>query len=562
MKFTLGKKLVSAFVIIALLLGAVGITCLYFLQKVDQSYSDILVRREHILTNLNDISNGTVQMMNSVRSFLAGANKQDAIKFEGAYQQAEELLGQTVPLLRRDTDIETVQQVQEMVKQLKEKGDKVFALPSDQQEEAVRLVIAEAVPLGLEMKKLVDEMASDQKQLIETAVESNQSLVVSLKWISLGLIAATFILAVAIGIVFSRRVSRSIGVLSLAAGKIAEGDFSGGDIRIKSRDEIGDLARSFQQMKENLRVLIRQVALNAQQVAASAEQLMASSDQTSKAAGQITLTIQEMAAGSDQQVQEVEGSAKEIQEMSTSAQHIAASAGHVSGVAAEASRKAADGDQAIRTAVEQMETINRTMSDLTRVIEGLQGRSTEIGQIIEVITSISAQTNLLALNAAIEAARAGEHGRGFSVVADEVRKLAEQSTASAQQIADLISAIQLETGAAAQSMQRGRQEVENGMGAVHQAGKSFAQIQASVLEVTNQIEEVSAASKQMAAGTEKVVQTFERVLQLAEGSASGSQSISAATQEQLASMEEITASAGALSKLAEELQQRVETFKV
>ncbi|WP_019120056.1 FtsK/SpoIIIE domain-containing protein [Brevibacillus massiliensis] len=99
MKFTLGKKFVSAFVIIALLLGAVGLTCLYFLQKVDHSYTDVLVRREHILTNLNNTSDGTVQMMNSVRSYLAGANKQDAIKFEGSYQQVEVLLGETVPHL-------------------------------------------------------------------------------------------------------------------------------------------------------------------------------------------------------------------------------------------------------------------------------------------------------------------------------------------------------------------------------------------------------------------------------------------------------------------------------
>lgn len=95
-----------------------------------------------------------------------------------------------------------------------------------------------------------------------------------------------------------------------------------------------------------------------------------------------------------------------------------------------------------------MQTIEDKTNATASVIGELEGRSKQIGQIVEVISNIAAQTNLLALNAAIEAARAGEAGRGFAVVAEEVRKLAEQSQEAAKQITELINDVQTHTNSA------------------------------------------------------------------------------------------------------------------
>jgi methyl-accepting chemotaxis protein len=364
-------------------------------------------------------------------------------------------------------------------------------------------------------------------------------------------------------LILNRVIVRPIKRVNKQLKEIAEGE---GDLTreltIKSNDELGEFAQSFNQMTANLRNLIRQVGSSTEQVAASAEELSATSEQASTASELIATTTQEVSAGTEKQVSSVEESSKAIHEMSAGVQQIAANANSASSKAIKTSETATEGNEAIQTAVKQMNSINHTVSELAQLIKGLGDRSNQIGEIVEVITDIAEQTNLLALNAAIEAARAGEHGRGFAVVADEVRKLAEQSSGSAQQITELISTIQGETTKAVQSMELGTKEVADGINVVNSAGHSFETIRHSINEVTQQIQEVSAASKQLTLSTEKVVSSIDLISEVAETTSSGTQNVSAAAQEQLASMEEISASASSLSKMAEDLQYLIGKFKV
>lgn len=398
------------------------------------------------------------------------------------------------------------------------------------------------------------------------AIDFNAKIVSERTWNSvkgsfiLGLLP--MVIASIITIWLIRRKTKPISILIDSAKKIADGDLSDEDILIKNKDEIGELSTTLSHMKNNLRELIHQVHTGSKQVTASSDELTASAEQTNIATEQITFTMHQMAASVDKQVQNVEDTSQTITDISNGVQQIAANAQNVTITAIGASEKATEGVQAIKTAVQQMDSINETVNELAGVVIGLGDRSKAIGEIIGTITGIAEQTNLLALNAAIEAARAGEHGSGFAVVADEVRKLAEQSAQSAQEISQLISTTQHDTNKAVESMAFVTKEVVEGIEIVNNAGNSFVHIQDSVNEVTNQIQEVSSAVQQMAAGAEQAVQSMKFIVELADITSSSTQSVSTATEEQLASMHEITSSAKYLSRMADDLQAQIGKFTI
>lgn len=165
----------------------------------------------------------------------------------------------------------------------------------------------------------------------------------------------------------------------------------------------------------------------------------------------------------------------------------------------------------------------------------------KVNQIVDVITGIADQTNLLALNAAIEAARAGEQGRGFVVVAEEVRKLAEQSAGAAKEIHDLIDNVQGESKLAVETMAQGNIEVQEGVRIANEAGSILHAILGEISDLSLKIEDVAAAAEQVAAGV---------------------QNVASSTEEQTAAMEEVTAVTADLKRIALNMNDVVEKFKV
>ncbi len=340
-----------------------------------------------------------------------------------------------------------------------------------------------------------------------------------------------------------------------------EGDLTK-ELSVKHKDEIGDLANSFNKMLSSLRTMIGQTSHTSEQVAAASEELTASVELTTQAMNQISTSIQELASGAEIQGQKTEQSSHAMSEVTINVQQVADTASSVSKLAHETNNVAKIGNESLQKVILQMNNINLSAEETAAVIKQLGERSKEIGTIIEVITNISEQTNLLALNAAIEAARAGENGKGFSVVADEVRKLAEQSNESANQIIDLIQEIQSGTALAIESMGKGAQEVEVGMGVVLETREGFQKIVKSIEHVSKQIQEVSSISEKMSANVKEVNESLKEVSNIARSSVSNTENVAAASEEQLATMDDISSSAISLSSMAEELRMIVGKFKI
>ncbi|HEU4965075.1 MAG TPA: methyl-accepting chemotaxis protein [Bacilli bacterium] len=369
------------------------------------------------------------------------------------------------------------------------------------------------------------------------------------------------ILSFVVGKFMGKSDDSQIRQISAAMAQVENGDLSV-RIPVKGDDAVSQLATQINFTLEALSALIRQVGEMTEQVAASSEQLTASAISTSEAAKEIKGTMQGVALSSEEQLEKVENVTAVMEELNSSFNQVAANSDTVSHTAGNVMQSSEMGQSLVGSVVTQMQTIHQAVNHSATAVMSLGEQSASIQGFVSTITEIAAQTNLLALNAAIEAARAGEAGRGFSVVADEVRKLAEQSAKAAGEVSQIVSRILVETDNSTDAMKEGIRSVEEGLEVVSKAGEVFGTIHGSIAEVASQIQEVSASVREMTEGTEHSVFAISMISSSAGETVEQTFNVVAMTDEQTSTSDEISASAEALARLAEELNETVNRFRI
>ncbi|PYN79259.1 MAG: hypothetical protein DMD97_05000 [Candidatus Rokuibacteriota bacterium] len=333
------------------------------------------------------------------------------------------------------------------------------------------------------------------------------------------------LLAIGAGALFARRIIRPVGQLVQVAERVGQGDLSK-LVPVHSRDEIGQLAMTFNESIVRLRSLVQTEAERDEErrkhedlqrnitrfldVATEISQgdltrrgevtsdvlgsvvdainvmvgeLATIIDDVRDAAQQVLANANEMidameqtAGGAQTQSREAVSVSNAMETLTRSMRRVAEDAEASSSSARRAFDAATKGEQAVRASLTGMQRIRGEVQRISRKVKSLADRSLEISEIVNTIEDIASQTHLLALNAAIEAAGAGESGLRFAVVAEEVRKLAERSGKAAKDIVVLIKAVQSETQQAVVAMEEGTKEVEAGYKVTVEAGDSLHQI--------------------------------------------------------------------------------------
>lgn len=413
-----------------------------------------------------------------------------------------------------------------------------------------------------DVTSLSNQMLSYQNTAINNIFIDTGKEIKSSKTISI----IVLIISLAISFVFIYFVRKTITLplqsVAKSVQEVSSGDLTKEDLKVQSKDEIGQLSESFNLMKNNLRSLIANVHVNSEQLTKVAEHLTASTQEISASTEDVTARVMQTSDLVKMNASSATESAQAMDETAQGVFNIAESTQVLHTTSQEANNTATHGEEIVREAEKQMVFINDATVSVNELVQKLSKQTEEIENISKVITEITEQTNLLALNAAIEAARAGEHGKGFAVVAEEVRKLAEQSNGSAGQIVELTKEIMNDTKNVEKAVSNSLHYVEDGVKVIEQAGAAFTSISQAVEKMADQIQDISETSEQISASAQEVSASVNEISLNSKHSSKEVVLIAEAIEQQASTILEVNKVAEQLNEKAKSLQSEIEKFYI
>jgi methyl-accepting chemotaxis protein len=371
--------------------------------------------------------------------------------------------------------------------------------------------------------------------------------------------AGTLLLLGLIGWLISRRLSASInrplGEFQGVVQKIAGGD---GAARVRSGapDEIGDLARAFDNLLDERVANLERAAKENEQLNNSVIEIMQSVAQlaqrdltvkvpvTADVTGAISDAINLMTAETTKALKQVTGISGNVAEASSRArkrsedvmhvaersnseataasQELATTARALREMADQSKRAAQNAESAIAATGEALSIVRSTVEGISlsrdqireteKRVKRLGERSQEISSVVGIIGQIAERTSVLALNASMQAVAAGDAGRGFAVVADEVKRLAENARQATQQIGSLVTAIQADTVETIQAMNNTIAQVVDISRLAERAGGQMTQTRSATEDLVNSVREIAVSTDTQARASNVLIERARQLI--------------------------------------------------
>lgn len=360
------------------------------------------------------------------------------------------------------------------------------------------------------------------------------------------------------------REMKDFGKLAKVFDIMGEGDFT---VEIdpkftQRKDEVGVIAKSAENMKENLARLIEKTNKEVKALSQMQRNLTERIDDTrDKSAFIVSITDDAVGHTEEQKTLSMVNMSR-AKDISVGVNSVSDNIANISLATQETASAAEIGAGKLNNVVNQVQKIGENVHETRKQIGELESMSNEIESVIKMIADIASQTNLLSLNASIEAARAGEQGKGFAVVATEVGALAVQSRESAEQIAGMIREIQECIRACVDLMEEGVGSAQKGVDLAEDTKVSFEGITEKINEISGEIGNIASVMHDTSDGVDSLQAAIESIEEIAGEVSENTGNISDAVNEQSDMMHRVKEEISELAQISAELSEGLKVFRI
>jgi methyl-accepting chemotaxis protein len=364
-----------------------------------------------------------------------------------------------------------------------------------------------------------------------------------------------------IGLVVMRMIGRPLGELRALMTEGRKGNLA---VRsgIRRKDEIGQVADSFNWMMEEITALVRSANQSAQAVLETASALTQAARRTADAAGTIAASTEEIASGAAGLAASSEQGAGIADETFAQVRNVVASNEEMKLAAAEAEEAGASGSGHMTALIANTGRVEAMIRSMAEKVGRLADSAGSIRNILEMLIRMNARTNILSLNAGIEAARAGSAGKGFMVVADEIRRLAEQSRQSIAVAGEIIGTIQHEIGETVDALSEAYPVFHEQIEAVREAHRLFLAVQANMNVFLGRLEAATASIRRLEQIQSAMTGTMNEVSSVAQQAAAVSGDVANLSHEQLGVSAGLVELSNRLESVSDQLKSSLSRFTV
>lgn len=377
-------------------------------------------------------------------------------------------------------------------------------------------------------------------------------------------VCVAMILCIGVGLKLATSISHNIKKSISIMGKVAEGDLTVwvDDKMLKRKDEIGDLSRVTVKLKDTLKGILKGISENSASLLEASRALGNAADTTNGTMNEVQNAVSQVVANSTEQSKNSESTSENMRIMG---EHITETSTEVDTLNQNAasmqksSKKTAD---TLAQLCHINEEVERIIGEVKEQTDRTNASIQKINAAMEFITSIAEETNLLSLNASIEAARAGESGRGFAVVADQIKKLAEQSNQSGHEIEETTKALMEDSAREMEIMQRMQEIITEQSGSMQETRANVSEVLKEIEASMQSILQIRESTGRLAESRGEVMEAVEQLSQIAHDNVDSTQQTYTETQEVLDTFRQVYDSAEQLKKIADELAESMQYFKM